>query len=72
MKVTAILPDNLITEVKHLSKGKNITDSLVIALNEWVDLRHIIELNKSIERKPLSFEYSAYEIREANRKNDLM
>jgi hypothetical protein len=37
MKVTALIPDELVEEVKHLTQGKNITDSLTIALNEWVE-----------------------------------
>lgn len=37
MKVTALIPDELVEEVKHLTQGKNITDSLIIALNEWVE-----------------------------------
>jgi hypothetical protein len=69
MKVTAILPDNLISEVKHLSKGKNITDSLVIALNEWVNLKNISKLNSHIKKHPLQFQsnYTAEKIREINR-----
>jgi len=37
VKVTALIPDELVEEVKHLTQGKNITDSLIIALNEWVE-----------------------------------
>ncbi|MCR1795844.1 DUF2191 domain-containing protein, partial [Leptospira sp. id769339] len=36
MKVTAILPDDLIAEVQKYSGGKNITDSLQKALSEWL------------------------------------
>lgn len=35
MKVTALIPDELIEKVKAKSGGKNITESLIIALNEW-------------------------------------
>ncbi len=37
MKVTALIPDELVNEVKYLTQGKNITESLTIALNEWVE-----------------------------------
>jgi hypothetical protein len=31
MKITAIIPDELVDEVKQLTQGKNITDSLIKA-----------------------------------------
>ena len=70
MKVTTILPETLIKEVKKYSKGKNITDSLKIALNEWIEIKHIAHLNEIIAKKPLEFEdaISAGKIREINRK----
>ena len=69
MKVTTILPDDLVSEVRHYSKGKNITDSLLIALKEWLALRKIKELNKQIEKNPLEFNqnFSAEAARETNR-----
>ena len=71
MKVTAILPDNLIQEVKEFTKGKNLTEGLIIALKEWSNLRHIKELNKKIEKKPLKFstDFNADDIRELNRRS---
>jgi hypothetical protein len=71
MKVTAILPDDLIKEVKDFAKGKNLTDSLIIALKEWSNLRHLKELNKKIEKTPLEFsdDFSSDYIREINRKS---
>ena len=70
MKVTTILPDDLVSEVRHYSKGKNITDSLLIALKEWLALRKIKELNKQVDRNPLLFDkhFSAESARETNRK----
>ena len=67
MKVTAILPDDLIDEVKSLSHGKNITDSLKIALNEWVKIQSLKKLNNEVVSNPLIFEYTAEEIRSINR-----
>jgi hypothetical protein len=69
MKVTAILPDDLIREVKHYAKGKNLTESIVIALKEWLDLKYIKELNKEIESDPLEFSegFSAQKTRDLNR-----
>jgi len=69
MKVTTILPDDLVSEVRHYSKGKNITDSLLIALKEWLALRKIKELNKQVDKNPLLFDqnFSGETVRETNR-----
>ena len=69
MKVTAILPDDLINKIRHYSKGKNITESLIIALRDWIALQRIKELNKKIKKEPLKFkkDFSADKIRSINR-----
>ena len=69
MKVTAILPDDLINKIKHYSKGKNITESLIIALKDWIALQRIKELNKKIKKEPLKFkrDFSAAKIRSINK-----
>jgi hypothetical protein len=71
MKVTAILPENLITLVKKYTHGKNVTDAIKIALNEWLDLKRIGTLNRLVAEKPLDFEegMTAGKIRETNRKS---
>jgi len=70
MKVTTILPDNLIKDVKEFTLGKNLTECLIIALKEWSALRHIKELNKKIEKSPLEFstDFNSDDIRELNRR----
>ncbi|MEE9315779.1 MAG: DUF2191 domain-containing protein [bacterium] len=70
MKVTAILPDELIEEVKELSSGRNITEGLLIALSEWTALKKIKNLNSKVETNPLSFsdKFDASKNRERNRK----
>jgi hypothetical protein len=69
MKVTALIPDEMVTEVKKLTNGKNITDSLLIALNDWISQQKIRRLTKHIAKKPLSFKkgFSAIKIRSLNR-----
>ena len=69
MKVTAIFPDPLIREIQSTSGGKNITDSLLIALKEWLALKRIQNLNRSIKKNPLIFQkgFSAEKTREINR-----
>jgi len=70
MKVTALISDELISELKKYAKGKNLTDSLTTAIKEWVDLKRIRELNEYVKEKPLEFnsDFSAEEVREINRK----
>jgi hypothetical protein len=69
MKVTALIPDDLIIEVKHYAGGKNLTESLISAHKEWVSQRKIKELNKQLKKKPLQFmdDFSADTIRSINR-----
>ena len=55
MKVTALIPDKLIEEVKESTKGKNTTESLIKALSEWVKLQKIKNLNNTVSKTPLKF-----------------
>ena len=69
MKVTALIPDELISEIKTLSKGKNITESLIIVMQEWISTKRLQMLNQEIKRSPLKFSsaFSAERIRTMNR-----
>ena len=55
MKVTYILLDHLLKEVQNLTQGKNITVSLLLALEDWVKLQKIKKLNRDLLKKPLQF-----------------
>ena len=59
MKVTAIIKDNLISEVRKLAKGENLTESLTIALKEWVALKHIKELNSIVNEHHFEYDVSS-------------
>ena len=48
MKVTALLPEDMINDVKKFSRGKNITESLQIALSDYIQRQ---KLRKAIDRK---------------------
>jgi len=52
LKVTALIPADLISEVKELTNGKNITDALIKALNDWVAIQRIRKLNEEVDSKP--------------------
>jgi len=69
MKVTAILPDDLVNEVRRIAEGRTITESLIRALREWINLKNIKELNYRVNGKPLKFKngFTAHAVRELNR-----
>lgn len=68
MKVTALIPDDLISEAMELSKAGTITEALKIALISYIRSQKIKELGESILSEPLDFRYTAQELRELNRK----
>jgi hypothetical protein len=67
MKVTAIIPDELVKETKSFSNAKNITEALIIALNSYVSLEKLKAMSEAISQSPLQFKYTAQEIRDLNR-----
>ena len=70
MKITAILPDDLIHDVQEYSGGKNITDSLIRALTDWLYAKRIEKLNHELKDEPLQFKegFSAEYIRKLNKR----
>ena len=70
MKVTALINDDLINSVVKLSNGKNITDGLVIALEDYVYRKKIELLINEIQNEPFQFQdgFTAQGVRELNRK----
>ena len=69
MKVTAIIPDEIINDVKKYTGGKNITNSLIKALNDWLYRQRINHLNNDLKQNPVQFrdDFTGEEIRN-NRK----
>ena len=67
MKVTAIIPDELVRETQILSNAKNITDAMIIALNNYVSLQKLKAMGETINNNPLKFKHTAQEIRDINR-----
>lgn len=72
MKVTAILPNDIVRDVKEFTGGKNITDSLVKALKDWLYMKRIEKLNKQLSDNPVEFDegFSAERIRALNNRHD--
>ncbi len=67
-KVTALLPDYIVNGVKKHTGAKNITESLILALDDWLKKEDLKKLFNKIRKNPLEFKYSAKELRELNRK----
>tara|TARA_R110000868_G_scaffold321971_6_gene583002 strand:+ start:422 stop:637 length:216 start_codon:yes stop_codon:yes gene_type:complete len=69
MKVTALIEDNLIEQVRKVSGGKNITESIVIALKYYLKNQKIYDVLDAIDKEPLQFNenFTAYNIRKINR-----
>ena len=66
MKVTAIIDDDLVNNVKTYSRSSTITEAITIALKDWLDMYKIKELNKSISKNPIIIN-NGKKIREMNR-----
>ena len=68
MKITAIIPDDIIKDVQKFTEGKNITDSLITALNDWLYAKRLEMLNQELSKKPVRFVdgFSAENIRKLN------
>ena len=66
MKVTAIIDDALVNNVKACTRSSTVTEAITIALKDWIDAYNIKELNKKIARNPIYIE-NGPQIRETNR-----
>ena len=69
MKITALMPEDLIENVQELTGGKTVTESLITALREWVSQKKLAALGIRLKKHPLSFksENIAAQIRKSNR-----
>ena len=66
MKVTAILADDLVRNVKAYTRSSTVTEAITIALKDWVDIYNIKELNRQIKQTPIFID-NGQKIREINR-----
>jgi len=67
MKVTAIIDDKTIKDAMKYSKATTVTETLRIALNEYIRLQKLKSLNRTIKNSPINFNYTAEELRSMNR-----
>jgi len=66
MKVTAIISDELVNNVKAYTRSSTVTEAITIALKDWVNIHNIKELNKKIIENPINIK-NGQNIREINR-----
>ena len=66
MKVTAIIDDDLVNNVKLYTQSSTVTEAITIALKDWLDMYNIKELNKKISNNPIFID-NGQKIREINR-----
>jgi len=66
MKVTAIIADDLVNNVKAYTHSSTVTEAITIALKDWLDIHKIKELNKQISQNPIYID-NWQKIREINR-----
>ena len=70
MKITAIIPDDILGNLRSLTKSKTLTEGLTVALREWIAMKKIRALNRKTEQAPLRFAkgFSAGKVRSLNRR----
>jgi hypothetical protein len=68
MKVTTIIPDDILDDIQKYARGRNITDCLITVLKDWLYVKRISSLNDEVSKNPLCFKegFSQDEIREIN------
>jgi len=69
MKVTALINEDIIDKVKKISGGKNITESITIALKDYIARNTVEYLIDQVEREPLIFreDFIAYHAKKKDR-----
>jgi hypothetical protein len=70
MKVTAIIPDELVKDLKRITKGTNINESIIIALQSFAAKQKLLEVMEKVRKEPLVFQegFTAAKVRKTNRK----
>lgn len=69
MKVTALIPDKLVEDIKKATGGKNITESMIIALETYLRRHNIDQVINEIDKEPMMFRegFAPYGLRKVNR-----
>lgn len=69
VKITALIPDNLLKDAKKISSSKNTTETLIKALETMIATANAAKLGKLIHKSPLVFQSEdiAHRVRAKNR-----
>jgi hypothetical protein len=66
MKITAIVPDEMIREAMRYAEADTVTETLKIALTSYIANQKLKELGSYVMEEPLQFKYSAKTLRDKN------
>ena len=66
MKITALIPEEMIKEEMELSRAATITDALKTALAQYIAIEKIKRASESLVSEPLEFYYTAEQLRSKN------
>ncbi|SDA71194.1 hypothetical protein SAMN03080617_01853 [Algoriphagus alkaliphilus] len=66
MKITALIPEEMIKEAMELSRAATITDALKTALAQYIAIEKIKRASESLVSEPLEFYYTAEQLRSKN------
>ena len=66
MKITALIPEEMIKEAMELSGTSTITDALKTALSHYISIEKIKRASESIVAEPLEFYFTAEQLRTKN------
>ena len=71
MKLTALVADELLEEVRERAGCRTLTDCVVLALEEWVASKRMLAVTADLRAKPLAFApgFSATAVRKQTRKS---
>lgn len=56
MKVTAILPDQMIKDLKAFAKVSTTTEALIVAVSDWLRAKKLKQLGEKVAKRPLKFQ----------------
>ncbi len=73
MRITVNIKDDLIKSVMELSGGKNRTEGMIIALEDYVYRKRISHIIEDLRKNPIEFVdgFSAESVRKLNRASRL-
>lgn len=66
MKITALIPDEMIREAMEISETSTVTDALKTALAHYISIEKIKKASASLVSEPLEFHYTVEELRSKN------